>query len=128
MEGGGAQARAQVAPALLELAFGERCRQRSCIVGISVSFRARDADDAARDPCRGLPAHATTLPRGKIPCGTATIGGRTYRVIARGMRVRVRQGFSARGERVPVEARATAEIAPDLNVPLGMPASGSGGR
>jgi hypothetical protein len=28
---------------------------------------------------------------------------------------------------VPVRARAAAEITPDLNVPLGMPAFGSGG-
>jgi hypothetical protein len=42
-------------------------------------------------------------------------------------RVRVKQSGAGRGERVPVEARATAEIAPDLNVPLGMPAFGSGG-
>jgi hypothetical protein len=41
-------------------------------------------------------------------------------------RVRVKQNGGGR-ERVPVEARATAEIAPDLNVPLGMPAFGSGG-
>ena len=42
-------------------------------------------------------------------------------------RVRVKQGGGGRGEPVPVEARAVAEIAPDLNVPLGMPAFGSGG-
>ena len=42
-------------------------------------------------------------------------------------RVRVKQGGGGRGEAVPVEARAVAEIAPDLNVPLGMPAFGSGG-
>ena len=41
-------------------------------------------------------------------------------------RVRVKQGGSGR-ERVPIAARAVAEIAPDLNVPLGMPAYGSGG-
>jgi hypothetical protein len=42
-------------------------------------------------------------------------------------RVRVKQGGGGRGEPVPVEARAAAEITPDLNVPLGMPAYGSGG-
>ena len=42
-------------------------------------------------------------------------------------RVRVKQDAVRRVERVPVEARAVAEIAPDLNVPLGMPAFGSGG-
>ena len=48
-------------------------------------------------------------------------------------RVRVKQGSGGhagrggRGEPVPVEARAAAEITPDLGVPLGMPAFGSGG-
>ena len=42
-------------------------------------------------------------------------------------RVRVTQGSGGRRERIPVEARAIAEIAPDLDVPLGMPAFGSGG-
>ena len=42
-------------------------------------------------------------------------------------RVRVKPSGGGRGEAVPVKARATAEIAPDLNVPLGMPAFGSGG-
>jgi Putative Flp pilus-assembly TadE/G-like/D-alanyl-D-alanine carboxypeptidase len=42
-------------------------------------------------------------------------------------RVRVKRGGGRRREVVPVTARATAEIAPDLNVPLGMPAFGSGG-
>jgi Transglycosylase SLT domain/D-alanyl-D-alanine carboxypeptidase len=42
-------------------------------------------------------------------------------------RVRVKQSGGGRGERVPVEARAVAEIAPDLNIPLGMPSVGSGG-
>jgi Transglycosylase SLT domain/D-alanyl-D-alanine carboxypeptidase/Putative Flp pilus-assembly TadE/G-like len=42
-------------------------------------------------------------------------------------RVRVKQGGGGRGQPVPVEARAVAEIAPDLNVPPGMPAFGSGG-
>jgi Transglycosylase SLT domain/D-alanyl-D-alanine carboxypeptidase len=41
-------------------------------------------------------------------------------------RVRVNQN-GGRRERIPVEAHAVAEIAPDLNVPLGMPAFGSGG-
>jgi hypothetical protein len=40
--------------------------------------------------------------------------------------VRVKQS-GGRGEPVPVKARAVAEIAPDLNIPLGMPAFGSGG-
>jgi hypothetical protein len=42
-------------------------------------------------------------------------------------RVRVKQSGGDPGEPVPVEARAAAEITPDLNVPLGMPAYGSGG-
>ena len=42
-------------------------------------------------------------------------------------RVRVKQSRGGRREAVPVEARAVAEIAPDLNIPLGMPAVGSGG-
>jgi hypothetical protein len=42
-------------------------------------------------------------------------------------RVRVKQSSAGRDERIPVEARAAAEITPDLNVPLGMPAFGSGG-
>ena len=49
-------------------------------------------------------------------------------VTVRGVaRVRVKQSGGGRGEPVPVKARAVAEIAPDLNVPLGMPAFGSGG-
>jgi hypothetical protein len=48
-------------------------------------------------------------------------------VTVRGVaRVRVKQS-GGRGEPVPVKARAVAEIAPDLNIPLGMPAFGSGG-
>jgi hypothetical protein len=43
------------------------------------------------------------------------------------VRARLKQGPAGPHERVPVEARAVAEIAPDLNVPLGMPAFGSGG-
>jgi hypothetical protein len=42
-------------------------------------------------------------------------------------RVRVKQSGHGHGEAVPVRARAAAEITPDLNVPLGMPAFGSGG-
>ena len=42
-------------------------------------------------------------------------------------RVRLKQGSPGRDDRVPVEARAAAEITPDLSVPLGMPAYGSGG-
>ena len=38
-------------------------------------------------------------------------------------RVRVKPSGGGRGEAVPVKARAVAEIAPDLNVPLGMPRS-----
>jgi Putative Flp pilus-assembly TadE/G-like len=56
-------------------------------------------------------------------------------VRVRGMaRVRVKQasggrgGRGARGEPVPVKARATAELTPDLGVAFGMPAFGSGGR
>jgi hypothetical protein len=52
-------------------------------------------------------------------------------VTVRGVaRVRTRLGDGrdgGRGEAVPVRARAAAEITPDLNVPLGMPAFGSGG-
>jgi Transglycosylase SLT domain/D-alanyl-D-alanine carboxypeptidase/Putative Flp pilus-assembly TadE/G-like len=49
------------------------------------------------------------------------------RVRVRGVaRVRVKPSGGGR-ERIPLEAHATAEIAPDLNVPLGMPAFGSGG-
>jgi Putative Flp pilus-assembly TadE/G-like len=48
-------------------------------------------------------------------------------------RVRVKQGSGGRrgrggrGEPIPVEARAAAEITPDLGVAIGMPAFGSGG-
>ena len=42
-------------------------------------------------------------------------------------RVRVKQEAGGRGQGVRVEAHAATEIGPDLNVPLGMPAFGSGG-
>jgi hypothetical protein len=49
-------------------------------------------------------------------------------VVVRGVaRVRVRQN-GGRREAVPVRARAAAEITPDLGVPLGMAAFGSGWR
>jgi hypothetical protein len=49
-------------------------------------------------------------------------------IVVRGIvRVRVKQGSAGRGQRIPVQARAAAEITPDAGVPLGMPAFGSGG-
>jgi hypothetical protein len=53
-----------------------------------------------------------------------TRGAVVVRAVAR---VRVKQTGGSGGEPVPVRARAAAEITPDLGVPLGMPAFGSGG-